>query len=285
MPWFVYTFIAVLIFVAVNMLQRIIAVDSKTIKAPAIIFNFFGMLCAILVFLLTNKSGSLQLPTSSQAWFYLALGAVFYGLFEKGRFYSAKYLPASVLTIVFNVSIVMAFIGSAILYQEAVTVHKIIGGGLILLALMLITFKGKNSPKHTTPWRMFVSIMICLVCGLGILFDKKGATAFSPNIYSAFVWTIGFLVVCFPKIPVQDVKNEFKQNWKKHLLLAALNVAGYNLQLKAFELGDATSVIPLLQVCSLLTVLAGTVFLKEKGHFIKKMIAALIGLIGVSLLV
>jgi drug/metabolite transporter (DMT)-like permease len=285
MPWFFYTSIAVLIFVAVNMLQRIIGVKSKSVKASAVVFNFFGMLFAISLFLLTNQPSSLQLPTSSQAWFYLGLGALFYGLYEKGRFYTAKYLPASVLTIVFNVSIVMAFVGSAILYQEAETVNKIIGGVLILVALLLISFKGKNEQKHTTRWRMFVSIMICLVCGLGIMFDKKGATAFSPNIYSAFVWSIGFLVVCFPKIPIQDVKNEFKQNWKKQFLLAALNVAGYNLQLKAFELGDATSVIPLLQICSLLTVLAGTVFLKEKGHFVKKMVAAILGLIGVSLLV
>ena len=66
--------------------------------------------------------------------------------------------------------------------------------------------------------------------------------------------------------------------------MAGLNVAGYLLQLKALEIGDATRVIPTVQTSTLLTVILGIVFLGEKEHSAKKIFAAIIALLGVYFL-
>lgn len=66
--------------------------------------------------------------------------------------------------------------------------------------------------------------------------------------------------------------------------MAFFNFIGFYLGLKAFILADATKVIPVIQTTTLMTVMVGVLFLKERSHLTKKILAGIIAVIGVFLL-
>jgi len=283
MTWLLYAFSAVVMFTLLNLLQRTIATESENPRAMAIVFNVIALVMAILIFLFTGSYQNFQLPTNPSA--YLAIGAavMFYGLFERGRFYTAKLLDASVLTTILNISVLVSFSGALILYQEPLTLQKLLGGGLIITALLLTTYTKKPKASSAKGILLAVAISICL--GLAGMLDKLGTMLFNAETYNIFVWSLPLLFIMFPLIKFSDLNVELKQSSWKIIVIAGANVIGYLFQLKALELAEATKVIPIVQTTTLATVFMGIVLLKERDHLVRKIAAGLLAFTGVILLV
>ena len=178
---------------------------------------------------------------------------------------------------------VVAFIGSIFFYSEAMTISKLLGAALVLIALTVVGMS-QGLTKKTPPKALFIGISVSTLLGLGWIFDKMGALYFGVNTYNILVWTVPVVFILAPHIKVEEIKHEIKVGSWKVVLMAGLNVAGYLLQLKALETGDATRVIPIVQTSTLLAVILGIVLLKEKAHALKKIFAAMIALVGVYFL-
>ena len=108
MGWFALALSSVMFFTTLNLLQRVLAVKSRDPRAMSLVFNFIAAILAILIFFVTGSHKNFSLPTGYSAWIVLAVACLMYGLFERGRFYAAKYLDASTLIIVLNISVVVA---------------------------------------------------------------------------------------------------------------------------------------------------------------------------------
>ena len=206
-----------------------------------------------------------------------------YGLFERGRFLASKLLDASVEAIISNVGLVVAFVGSLFIYSEPLTLQKIAGTILVIISLILVSLGhkiGKISIKG-----IFVAITIYAFIGVGWMLDKWGALHFTPNIYNLFGWIIPLFFIYFPYVKNKELAYEAKRSSWKLGLMAAINVIGYYLQLRAFTTGQAIVVIPLVQTFMLTTVLFGIVLLGERDNIGRKIFAAIIGFAGAVLLV
>ena len=66
--------------------------------------------------------------------------------------------------------------------------------------------------------------------------------------------------------------------------LAIMASAAYYFTLKSFSLADVTLVYPFLQLATLLTVIGGIVFMKERDHFWQKIIAVVFVIAGAIIL-
>ena len=143
MSWVILAFGSVFFFTTLNLLQRVLAVESKNARAMIILFNSIAALFAIAIFLLSGANKSFILPTDPKAYIALGIAAFCYGMYERGRFYAAKLLDASILTIIGNISVVVAFVGALFLYSESLTVTKFIGAVLVIAALFIVSLSNR----------------------------------------------------------------------------------------------------------------------------------------------
>ncbi|MFA6513292.1 MAG: EamA family transporter [Patescibacteria group bacterium] len=131
---------------------------------------------------------------------------------------------------------------------------------------------------------VLVGLTACIAVGIAAGLDKKGAIYFSPEIYNLLLWVVPLIVLYFPGIKIKEIIDQFKKFSWKIVLLAFFNFVGYYLGLKAFLLADATRVLPIIQLSTIMTVIIGILFLNEKNHMSKKILAGIIAVVGVFLL-
>jgi len=283
MSWTALAFSSVVFFTSLNLLQRVLAVDSKHPRAMAVLFNGIAALIALLIFALTGSHKNFVLPTAPQAWIALLIATFCYGMFERWRFLAAKLLDASVLTTIVNISVLIAFIGALFLYSEPLTVQKLLGGVLIVGALFLVSIN--NKAKKSSKKGVLVAVAISIVLGLGWMLDKLGTQYFNASTYNIFIWAVPVIFIYFPHIKLDIIKTELKLASWKIFVLAGLNVVGYLMQLKALETAEATRVIPIVQTSTLFTILMGIIILKEREHIPRKIIAGLMAISGAYFLI
>lgn len=281
MTWLYFSLGTAIGYTCLNILSRTVSVKSKNPRALSIAFNTVSILMAIILFLLTGSYKNFSFPIEREAWIYFFIAVFFYGAFERLRFYASKYLDASVYSIISTITIVMAFIFSLFLYREVLTLAKLIGFIFILLAIFLISEKKKSKVSAKG---LFYGIATSVCIGIAMSLDKKGATFFSPNVYNLLVWIGPFIILWFPGIKITEVKQQFQKFSWKIVLLSFFNFVAYFLGLKAFVLAEATKVIPVMQLSTIMTVIAGIFILNEKNNLFKKIIAGIIAVIGVFLL-
>ncbi len=281
--WIYYTIGSIVFFTILNLLQRKLSVDSKNPRAMSVIFNSYAGCIAILFFLLTQSYTRLELPKEPTAWFVVISATVLYGLFERGRFYVAKLVDASVFATIINVGLIVAFIGSIFFFSENISFLKISGAIIILIALFLVSYSKTAAPVSKKG--IVLGIIISAIIGVGWLFDKKGTEYFNADTYNIFVWTIPIIFIYLPHIPYSDLKQEFKRGSWKLALLAFLNVTGYFFQLKALGMYEASRVFPLISTATIFTVLIGVFFLNEKENALRKIIAGILAVIGIYFLI
>jgi len=282
MSWLVLASSSVLLFTALNLLQKVLATSSRNPRALSVVFNTYAALISAVIFLTTTPLSKISFPKEPAAWVFLLLAASAYALFERSRFSVAKLIDASVFSTITNVSVLVAFFGSVFLYNEPLTTSKLIGLVCIVSALVLLSYR-KGS--RASAYGILLAIAISAALGVGWMLDKFGAFYFNSATYNIMVWTLPIALILLPKVPIADLKYEIKTGSWKIVLLALLNVTGYFLQLQALTVGDATRVIPIVQTSTLFTVLAGIVLLKEKEDLPKKIIAGIIAVAGVALII
>lgn len=284
MTWFIFAASSVFFFTMMNILQRKLAVKSEDPRATAVVFNMIAVGISLIVFFISGAYTKFSLPQDPTVWAVIIFACTMYGLFERGRFYVAQALDASVYAIVNNVTVIIAVIGAIFLYSEPLTLQKFLGIFLVLCSLIIISYEKKRKVPIQLK-DIGLAVVVFTILGLAWMLDKKGALYLNAETYSIFVWVLPLLIIIFPLVPLRNIKREFEYGSWKVFLLAGANVVGYLLQLKAFEIGEATRVIPVVQTTNLVTVLVSIFLLKERENILKKIIAGTIGLIGVLLLV
>lgn len=283
MNWFIYASSSVCFFVTLNLLQRKIAVGGKNHQAQAVVFNICAGLSAVALFVVTGAYRNFHLPTSIWAYVSLFIACIAYAFFEKGRFAAAKLLDSSRLTVISNVSAVVAFIGSLVIYSESMSVAKLIGAVLVMLALFLVSYE--KTHKKSSLKGIVLGTLIFGVLGIGWMLDKKGALYFNPDSYNILLWTIPIILIALPKTKIKDMKAEWKLGSWKIALMAIINVIGYYLQLKALSLAEATRVFPIVQTTTIFTVLLGILILGERENVTRKIIAGALAIAGAYFLI
>lgn len=281
MTWLYLSLASVLNFTYLNLLSRVVSQRSKNPRVMSVIFNFIAILITLIIFIFSSGHKNFSLPKGFYPYFYLFLACLFYGLNERLRFYASKYLEASLFAIISNVSVVIAFIVALFLYNESMTINKMLGFLLIMASLLLVSFEKIKKIS----WRgIGLALLTSTFVGIAWSLDKKGIYYFNTETYNVFIWLLPFFVVYFPGVKFSDIKREIKINKWSLILLSFLNVFGYFLSLKAQSLAEATKVIPIIQTSTVLTVIFGIFILKEKNNLFKKILAGVIAVIGVFLL-
>ena len=148
---------------------------------------------------------------------------------------------------------------------------------------VLIFFKkGNGKPNKYVLLGIFANVCF----SIALFLDVNNSDKFNLPIYVAS--TLGIptiLIAIFEKIKFSDIKEEYKNGNKKAILITAITWSlSIVAQLRAYQLGEVSIVAPLCALSVILNVIVGYFFLKEKDDMLKKIIAALLIILGIILI-
>ncbi len=279
--WLILSLASVVIFTAVDLLMRVLAVKSEQPRTFSFIFNSWGALFAILLFI--GELPSLSLPTSlpTSHLLLILIAIISYGLYERTHFSARKHIDASTITILFRLAPVVAFTGSLVFFGEHISGQQLLGAALLLSSTALVIHKNPHLRLHRP---LLIALFSAFALGIGWMLDKPGSQGIPASLYSFIMWVGPLAMIALPSLSLTQLRREARIGGWKVALLAFLNVFGYFIYLKALTLESATKIIPITSSSSTLTVVAGIIILKENTNVTRKIIAGVLMFIGILLL-
>lgn len=276
MNWFVYSLAAAALTAAYQLLSRALLKDKGDSLAFTFVTTVFGAL-ALIIFLPWEK------PVYS---FSSILVAVFLGLglvyaLDDWLFIKARQAEeASKVAIAVQSSHFWSLLGGLLIFGEKITAAKLLGVSLIVLSNLAVLWQG-GRPR---PSRGFLLGLLGVFVFVSYSFvDKSLLRIFSPNLYKALLLSIES-VWLFLSLGGQRFNRSFSeiklQGWPITIVGPLLSVA-LLLVARAFQAGgEASRVLPILSLSTVLVTIGGVVLLGEKEGLGRKLLSALVALAG-----
>jgi drug/metabolite transporter (DMT)-like permease len=208
--------------------------------------------------------------------------AMLWGLSDLFTFTAYKFEEASVLTSIYPLYHVIAFLVSIIFFRSQLTFMLVIGFLCIAIASFVASYQREDFHISKGMWYCLAS---CVSYGL--------ALGLMPILANAFSITINLLIgyggplvatLLFTRPAWKEYQHELQTQWWKILILSILGVSFYVLLIFSYRGGNVPLVIVTLSLETVLTALAGIVILKERNNMKRKLLAAIIATIGVLLI-
>lgn len=276
MDWILFAFIPAILFTIWNLLARVVSVDSKNPRVFSVVYSLIGA-AVIFPFLLFQLPSLKQIPL--EIIFITFLGSILYAIFDRFEFFAAKEIEASTLAIIFRITPIATLISSIIFLNEVASLNKLLGTALIIIG-NIIVITGPKSIKFNRG--LLFAIIASISLGLAYTIDKKVAVFYPLAVYSFISYFFPPMYnLLIPPLSLKVIKDEIKAASWRIWALGVVGIGGYSSLIYAFSKADVSQVIPISTTSSILTVIAGTIILKERTHILRKILAVLIAFIGV----
>lgn len=270
------------VFYSISTIISKVSVDKgRSAAAVGVVYQFASGIAVVLLFIFDAPR---VLNGTLQTWGLLALSCLGYGAFTYFGFKSNKLLEISVSNIFGQISMVLTFFASAVLFHEDLTWAKLLGIAL-LVGGNLILIGPAWKQKNVNPKGLLLRALASVAITMSILLDASNSHNFSVSFY-AFMAYMGGGVFSWlmSRNTFAEVKDAFVSNWRLQLIMGALSAVGYYFFIKAFALAPKIVVVPLNNLNAILVVLLGIVLLKETKNTKLKIIAGILAFAGAVLL-
>lgn len=274
MTWFLYSILSLSGFILYSLAGRTLVKNAKNPQAFAVIYN--GTVAMLSPFLFIFDQ-TLPHNITPKIVMFTFIGLLIWGVFGRYEYFARKHTEASVFTVVADLAPALNFLLSAMILKEQVTIYKILGIILIVLA-NLILFVNQKKKSIISLQGLKYSLVVAIFLALGWLFDTINVPAWGVATFSivSFIFP-SIMSMFFPRLTLSDIRQELALNKFWHIVvLGSLNLIGYAFLLKALTLGPATSVVPITGSSTPFIIIFGVIFLGEKEYLGRKLIAALL---------
>jgi len=280
MNWFFYALLGAILTAAYQLLSRALLKGKGDSLAFTFVTTIFGTL---ILFIFLPWERPLYSSSFSLMVVFLGLGLIY--ALDDWLFIRARQLEeASKVAIAIQSNHFWSLLGGLIIFGESLTAAKLFGVSLIVLANLAVLWQG-GRPR---PSRGFLLGLLAVFVFVNYSFaDKTLLKIFSPGLYKLLllsiesVWLFMFLGEGRIKRSLSEIKL---QGWPIIIVGPLLSVALYFVA-RAFQAGgEASRVLPILSLSTVLVTLGGAVLLGERGSLFKKILAALLALVGAFLI-
>ena len=174
-------------------------------------------------------------------------------------------------------------IAGLLFFKEEFVLKKIIGATLIIFSNVLIFYK---KGKQKINKYIILAIIANIAFSIALFLDVNISDNFNLPIYVALTLLIpAMFITIVERIKIKDIKDEFKYGNKKSIIVTSVCWGTMIVsQLRAYQLGNVTSVATLCALTVIGNVIVGYIFLKERSNLARKIIAALLVIISVFLI-
>lgn len=225
------------------------------------------------------------IPASPHGWALAVFAGFLWAVIALIGFKSYRYTQVSLRDPIARTDILFLLLFSALILREPMNAIKLAGVLVIFLGLVILTWHkgemlGKLSHKGVR-----LTLLAAVLSGFVAVVDKVTVSYFLPALY-------GFLMFVIPAVYLTPLalrnKKEIKSLVSRKLfwviIVSILSVVSYYFQLSAYLLTDVSNVFPVLQLSTLVTVIGGAVFHKEK-EFGLRLAGAVLMILGTLIIV
>lgn len=254
--------------------------DALNDGAATVLLQFIAGLSILLL----TPLYPLIFPSSYYLWGLLFSACIFYALNDRLQTTVRKHLEVSIFTVLSQLTSVFMIIYGLILFREPVVLMKIIGAACILGANIFLRFeKGRFHFSKYVGIAAFaaLSLATALIIDIGISenFNLPIYISITFLLPAIFIWIV-------ERFSFETIQKEYRKGNKTYYLLAGVSWAGTILfALRSFQSGAVSTIVPLQSTSILLSVLVAYLFFNERTDGWKKILAAILVIIGVFLTV
>ena len=279
MNWIIFVILYLILVVIYNQFYKI---STKRLTKPGALIVLLQIIGALAV-LLVSPLFEIKFPTDIKVYMFLGLALIFYSISDRLNTTVMAGIEASTFSIIIQLSTVFMIFAGLIFLKEPFIVNKLIGAFLIIASNILIFYK-KGEAKLNKYIILGILANICYT--IALFLDVNISNNFNLPFYITISLGIpAILISIIEKIKISDIKNEFINGNKKAICITGITWSLSILaQLRAYQLGDVSVVAPLCALSVILNVIFGYFFQNEKENLTKKIIAALLIILGIILI-
>lgn len=269
-------------FVVYDLAGRYLATKSENPRAFAAILNLCVALMSPVIFLVDSTPPNQLNP---KMLILAIIGLTLWALMGRFEYYAKKYTEASVLAITAKIAPVITFILGVVFLKESFTLAKVIGIVLIIFANLLLYLGQKTNAVISPMGKKYTGIIVAIL-SFAWLFDAINVRNWGVGTFAFLSYFAPFLLCAFfPPLKLKEIKDELNLTpWWQFLTLGIFGLSGYANLLKAYTLGEASSVTPIITSTTPFVVLFGVILLGERDNLVRKLIASLLALVAIYLM-
>lgn len=276
MNWLIWVILYLIFYVIFNQGYK---VATKSLTKPGSLTILLEVIASVIILLLIPFF-EFKIPVDSKVYIFLGLSIIFYTISDRLNTTVRSGIEASTFSVINQLSTVFMIVTGVLFFKEPFVLNKFIGAMLIVFSNILIFFKKGNGKPNKY---VILGIVANLCFSIALFLDVNNSDNFNLPIYVAI--TLGapiILISIFEKIKFPDIKEEYKNGNKKAIWLTSVTWSlSIVSQLRAYQLGEVSLVAPLCALSVILNVIVGYFFLKEKENMLKKIIAAILIVLGI----
>jgi drug/metabolite transporter (DMT)-like permease len=227
-----------------------------------------------------------QFPSKWPVLLLLGFACIFYAINDRLQTTVRKNLEVSVFSIMSQLGTVFLIIYGFTIFKEPIVLNKILGAGLIIAANVWLFYKPRTG-KFTVNRYYVIGIIALLALATAISIDIGINTQFNLPFYIFLTLLIpAGLVMLNERIRPHEIAAEWKRGKPLYFMITGIAWGLLILfGLRAFQFGEVSVIVPLQAMATILNVLVAYIFLRERADTIKKILAALLVIMGVYLTV
>lgn len=256
-------------------------------RSDPIFLSFAFQIVVAIIYIPFLFFEQIILPIDINIWFLWLINMFLYLIFTISNYYMNIHMDISLSSILGQTKTIVTFIGALIIFNETAGTNKIIGVILIILGnIILFVKKGGYKEGISKKGLLFLTINT-LSLALTSFFDATLIEHFSVNAYGM----LGYLAPAILTVPIlmnkmsmDEFKDELRSNLKTIFIMSITAPLSYSALLYAYTISPKSVVYPLGNISTLVLVFLGVVFLKERKMLLRKVIAAIIVILGAILL-
>ena len=257
-------------------------IATKTLKKPGALTVLLQVISGLIVLLLIPFY---EIKFSADPYVYIMLGfaIIFYAISDRINTTVRSGIEASTFSILKQLSTTFMIFAGLFFFKEEFILTKFIGAMLIIFSNILIFYK---KGKFEFNKYILFGILANISFTIALFLDVNISNNFTLPIYVGTTLIVpAMLISITEKIKLSEIKEEFINGNKKAIIITSVCWGTAILaQLRAYQLGDVTTIAPLCALTVILIVIVGYLFQNERDNMLRKIISAILIIISVILI-
>lgn len=277
--WILYVALYLVLATAFTQFYKI---ATKTLKKPGALTVLLQVISGLIVLLLIPFY---EIKFSADPYVYIMLGLaiIFYAISDRINTTVRSGIEASTFSILKQLSTTFMIFAGLLFFKEEFILTKFIGAMLIIFSNILIFYK---KGKFEFNKYILFGILANISFTIALFLDVNISNNFTLPIYVGTTLIVpAILISITEKIKLSEIKEEFINGNKKAIIITSVCWGTAILaQLRAYQLGDVTTIAPLCALTVILNVIVGYLFQNERDNMLRKIISAILIIISVILI-
>lgn len=279
MSWLFILFINIVAISVAYLFQRLAMKKEESDPILSTIIFQFLLGCVTIPFAITQ---GFSWPNWAELWPYFLFSTTLYALGSIMFFKSIKLIEASEMTILGGLGAIVSVLCAYIFLQERLVSQQYFGALLVILSILLVQYRKQ---RFVFSKGAIFALIATSLFAFGTISDMLIIKTYDAISYAGLMSLFPGLMLClmYPK-KVKELPKAVKtinKNLVAYGIIYSVGVITFYMALAKGAMLSQVSVISKTNI--VLTVILAAIFIKERDNLWRKILAAIICMVGVIL--